>query len=35
MFLRDQNFKLHFEYVRDLGLNTIRLEGKIESEYFN
>jgi exo-1,4-beta-D-glucosaminidase len=29
-----QRMDEHFQYVRDLGLNTIRLEGKLESQAF-
>lgn len=36
MFLREIDLQTHFQYVRDLGLNAIRLEGKMESdEFFN
>ena len=36
MMLRENAQRLHdeFRYVRDLGLNTIRLEGKLETEEF-
>ncbi|MEM3488755.1 MAG: glycosyl hydrolase family 2 [Nitrososphaerota archaeon] len=36
MFLRKnlQRWKDEFEYVKDLGLNTIRLEGKLEDDEF-
>jgi exo-1,4-beta-D-glucosaminidase len=36
MFLRSspQRMETEFRYVRDLGLNTIRLEGKLESQAF-
>jgi exo-1,4-beta-D-glucosaminidase len=36
MMLRENSQRLHdeFGYVRDLGLNTIRLEGKLETEEF-
>ena len=36
MMLRENSQRLHdeFAYVRDMGLNTIRLEGKLETEEF-
>ncbi len=36
MMLRENSQRLHdeFRYVRDMGLNTIRLEGKLESQEF-
>src|SRR5579859_1417435 len=36
MLLRENSQRLHdeFRYVRDMGLNTIRLEGKLETEGF-
>ena len=36
MMLREDPQRLadEFRYVRDMGLNTIRLEGKLENEYF-
>jgi exo-1,4-beta-D-glucosaminidase len=36
MMLREDSQRLHdeFRYVQDLGLNTIRLEGKLENEEF-
>jgi exo-1,4-beta-D-glucosaminidase len=36
MLLREDSQRLHdeFRYVRDLGLNTLRLEGKLETEEF-
>jgi exo-1,4-beta-D-glucosaminidase len=36
MMLRENSQRLHdeFRYVRDMGLNTIRLEGKLETEEF-
>ena len=36
MMLRDNSQRLHdeFRYVQDMGLNTIRLEGKLESKEF-
>ena len=36
LFLRDdpKRMEAEFSYVRNLGLNTIRLEGKLESEHF-
>jgi exo-1,4-beta-D-glucosaminidase len=36
MLLRQDSQRLHdeFRYVRDMGLNTIRLEGKLETEEF-
>ena len=32
MFLRTMDLNTHFEYTKDLGLNTIRLEGKLEDD---
>ena len=36
MMLRENSQRLHdeFRYVRDLGLNTVRLEGKLETQEF-
>jgi exo-1,4-beta-D-glucosaminidase len=36
MMLREDSQRLHdeFRYVRDMGLNTVRLEGKLESQEF-
>jgi exo-1,4-beta-D-glucosaminidase len=36
MMLREDSQRLHdeFRYVRDMGLNTVRLEGKLETEEF-
>ena len=36
MMLRENSERLHdeFRYVKDMGLNTVRLEGKLESEEF-
>jgi exo-1,4-beta-D-glucosaminidase len=36
MMLRENSQRLHdqFQYVRDMGLNTIRLEGKLETKEF-
>jgi exo-1,4-beta-D-glucosaminidase len=36
MMLRENRRRLwdEFRYVRDMGLNTVRLEGKLETEYF-
>ena len=36
MMLRENSQRLHdeFRYVRDMGLNTVRLEGKLETEEF-
>jgi len=36
MFLRSsrQQLETQFRYVRDMNLNTIRLEGKLESDEF-
>jgi exo-1,4-beta-D-glucosaminidase len=36
MMLRETSQRLHdeFRYVRDMGLNTVRLEGKLETEEF-
>jgi exo-1,4-beta-D-glucosaminidase len=36
MMLRENSQRLHdeFRYVRDMGLNTLRLEGKLETEEF-
>jgi exo-1,4-beta-D-glucosaminidase len=36
MMMRENSQRLHdeFRYVRDMGLNTIRLEGKLETEEF-
>jgi exo-1,4-beta-D-glucosaminidase len=36
MMLRESSQRLHeeFRYVKDMGLNTVRLEGKLESEEF-
>ncbi len=36
MMLREDSQRLHdqFQYVRDMGLNTVRLEGKLETQEF-
>ena len=36
MMLREDSQRLHdeFRYVQDMGLNTIRLEGKLETQEF-
>jgi len=36
MMLREDSQRLHdeFRYVRDMGLNTVRLEGKLETQEF-
>jgi exo-1,4-beta-D-glucosaminidase len=36
MMLRENSQRLHdeFRYIRDMGLNTVRLEGKLESQEF-
>src|SRR6202041_1893326 len=36
MMLRENSQRLHdeFRYVRDMGLNTVRLEGKLETKEF-
>ncbi len=36
MMLRENSQRLHdeFRYVRDMGLNTVRLEGKLETQEF-
>jgi len=34
MFLRETDVDTHFKYMRDLGLNAVRLEGKFEEDKF-